>query len=241
MDYYYVTGTSRGLGRALTERLLLEKDATVIGMARGSGPEHPRYRHVSLDLADVEAIGGFVFEPHPDAHRVVLVNNAGTLIVRRVGEADTDTVVSTLTVDLLAPAALMNAFVATYGASDVEMLICNISSPAARLPIEGAMLYCGAKAALEMMTRIIEQEAQTSGNGRLKAICIDPGAMDTDMQAYLRSLDVSDWSRADMVRKRYEDGQVNSPLQVAEAINRVLRKPSLAPGTAFAWNELPEA
>jgi hypothetical protein len=63
--------------------------------------------------------------------------------------------------------------------------------------------------------------------------------MDTEMQAYLRSFDVGEWERAALVRQRYEQGLVESPATVAVAIARVLRKPALAPGPVFWWNEAP--
>jgi len=240
MDYYYVTGTSRGLGRALAERLLQDNDATVIGIARGDGPVHPRYQHVNLDLADLKAVSAFEFPPHPDAQRIALVNNAAFGAVRRVGDADVETIISTLTVDLMTPAILMNSFVAAYRSTPTEMVICNLSARSAKIPVDGSVLYSGAKAALEIMTRVIEREVELSDKLRLKAMCIDPGPMDTDMHAARRRLDQSEFSFADLFRQNYAAGKVSPPGLVAERIHAVLRDPSLAPGPVFVWNEVPQ-
>jgi benzil reductase ((S)-benzoin forming) len=238
MDYFYVTGTSRGLGRALCDDLLQDPDTTVIGLARGEGPTHPRYRHFSLDLTDVSAVGAFRFEGHPDAGRIVLVNNAASLVLKRMGEADSQTIADNFNINVVAPTILMNAFIAAYRDTDAELVICNITSNAARAPIDGTALYGGPKAALEIVTRIVEQDAKVMDVQRLKAFCIDPGSMDTGMQAYLRSFDVTEWERSELVRRRYEEGLIVPPATVARTITRVLRDPSLAPEPVFFWNKV---
>ena len=53
-----VTGASRGIGAAVSQRLL-EKGATVIGIARNfqdSAIDNARFRPVPLDLAEVSAL-----------------------------------------------------------------------------------------------------------------------------------------------------------------------------------------
>jgi benzil reductase ((S)-benzoin forming) len=241
MDYYYVSGTSRGLGRALCDELLQDPDTTVIGLARGDGPAHPRYRHFGLDLTDVSTVGAFRFEDHPDARRIVLVNNAASLVLKRIGATDAQTIVDNFNINVVSPTILMNAFIAAYRSMPVELVICNITSNASSDPIDSAALYGGPKAALELVTRTIEHEATLTNMPRLKAFCIDPGSMDTGMQAYLRSFDITEWERSELVRQRYEAGLIVDPTTVASTIARVLRDPSLAPSPVFFWNDLPEA
>jgi len=79
-----VTGTSSGIGSAVAG-LLLEQGWAVVGVARRPARiEHPRYRHLVLDLADpTRVITSFEHELAPlvaDPHwqRVGLVNNAAS-------------------------------------------------------------------------------------------------------------------------------------------------------------------
>ena len=54
---YLVTGASSGIGLAVA-RMLLERGAHVVGLSRTAGPavDHGGYRHVAVDLADLEAV-----------------------------------------------------------------------------------------------------------------------------------------------------------------------------------------
>lgn len=239
MDYYYITGTSRGLGRALADHLLEDPNSTVIGIGRSAGPDHDRYSHVALDLTDVSAIGAFHFEDHPHAQRIVLVNNAASLILKRMGDTDPQTIADNFNINVVSPTILMNAFVAAYRSTPAELVICNITSNAALGPIDSAALYGGPKAALELVTRTIQHEALLTDTPRLKAFCIDPGSMDTGMQAYLRSFDPTEWERAELVRQRYDEGLIIPPATIAATITRVLHNPTLAPEPVFFWNEIP--
>lgn len=240
MNYFYVTGTSRGLGRALVECLLEDEDAVVIGIARGEGISHARYRHVTLDLADVAAVSAFRFEPLPDASRVVLVNNAGVMPIVNVGEAAPEAIARALNVNTIAPALLANAFVAAYDAGPARLVVCNITSGAAERPSEGLSLYAGSKAALNQMTRAAAKEAALSPGARLSFMAVMPGSVDTEMQADLRAPDPAEWAPANMFRERYETGQVQSPDLAARRLRRVLLDPALAPDSVFDLKNLPD-
>ncbi|MBQ8371791.1 MAG: SDR family oxidoreductase [Clostridia bacterium] len=66
-----ISGTSRGIGRAIAE-LFLKKGHTVVGIDRDASViEHPAYTHYVCDVRDRERL--------PDVENVeILINNAGT-------------------------------------------------------------------------------------------------------------------------------------------------------------------
>ena len=74
MNYYYISGSSKGLGKAISELLLEDENQAVTGIARSASIEHPRYTHLLLDLSDPAAVKDMNFEPHPDASKIVLIN-----------------------------------------------------------------------------------------------------------------------------------------------------------------------
>ena len=56
MNYYFITGSSKGLGKSLTE-LLLENDTnTVHGIARSCSVKHERYIHTNVDLSQLDEV-----------------------------------------------------------------------------------------------------------------------------------------------------------------------------------------
>ena len=53
MNLIYITGSSSGLGKALAELLLEDKNNFVVGIARRETIQHERYTHYTLDLKEV--------------------------------------------------------------------------------------------------------------------------------------------------------------------------------------------
>ena len=237
-DYYYVTGTSRGLGRAIVEALLESQDARVIGLGRSDGPALENYTQVNLDLSDLDAVAAYRFPPYADAGRIVLVNNAAVFTPTYLADETPESIRLSYAVNIVAPVLLMRAFVEAYEGSNAELVVCNLSSGSARNPAPGASLYSGTKAALEITSRVLAQEAQATG-GRLTVLSVNPGSVDTAMQETLRAADETKFPYALMMRQRRRDGSLQSPASVAVRLVRLLKDPSLAPDVAFALADVP--
>jgi benzil reductase ((S)-benzoin forming) len=239
MDCYYVTGASRGLGRALVERILAAPDTKVIGVARTPGPSDPHYSHRLVDLTQPEQVQAFEFDAHDGAERAILVNNAGLIKVGQVGSIDPADLTAIHLANAVAPAILTNAFLkACRGSSLRQAVVCNLTSRGGSLPIPGGAAYCSAKAALEMFTRVAAREAELSSDTRLRFMIANPGEVDTEMQSYLAAANETDFPFAEMVRKRKADGLLMSPELVADRLFKVLRDPDLVSDIRFDVQEL---
>jgi benzil reductase ((S)-benzoin forming) len=195
MNYYFITGTSRGIGKAIAELLLEDENNFITGLSRNKIISHENYRHVSIDLGDLNSVKNFKFEQYSDANRVVLINNAGTLgKVGRMGKHRPDNIINSYNVNLLSPTILINSFINTYRDVKAEKIIINVSSGAGKHPIEAWGVYCASKAALDMLSRVIQEEQAVTGEG-FRIVSIAPGVVDTKMQEEIRSSSPDEFSR----------------------------------------------
>src|SRR5579872_6128150 len=158
MNYYFITGASKGLGKAIAEELLRKENNKVIGIARTNTIAHPHYSHHSLDLGDIDKLKRTINSLSidlTDATSIVLINNAGLLgQVGRIGEIASESIEEVVRVNITAPAILMNEFISRYRTYPCMKVIINVSSGAGKRPIDGWGAYCASKAALDMLSMV---------------------------------------------------------------------------------------
>ncbi|MGH8911228.1 MAG: SDR family oxidoreductase [Acidimicrobiia bacterium] len=178
-----VTGASRGLGLALTNRLVSEGWAVVVD-ARGGGD---LARSVA-ELDSVVAIPGDVIDP---AHLQALVEEAGDqggldLLVNNasllgpspqpfLADYPLDVLRRVYEVNVFAPLALTQLALPQLRLSGGTIL--NITSDAADEAYEGWGGYGSSKAALEQLSNVLAAEQAS-----LSVYWVDPGDMNTRMQ-----------------------------------------------------------
>jgi NAD(P)-dependent dehydrogenase (short-subunit alcohol dehydrogenase family) len=199
---YVVTGSSRGLGAAIVERLLVDAGHRVLGIARKANPALDAAARASgatceqwiADLAEPAPVAGRLREwlGALDAarfERATLVNNAGVLTtigpLERCSDAE---LASALRVGLEAPLLLGAAFLRATAAWPGERRILNISSGLGRRAMAGQATYCAAKAGMDHLSRAVALDQALQPNGA-RVVSLAPGVIDTDMQVQLRSAD----------------------------------------------------
>ncbi len=229
MNFIYITGTSRGIGKAIAEKLLDDEENVVYGFSRSEDEiEHPNYIHTKLDLSDPEDMQMLNFDEHKGANKIVLINNAGTLgDIKYVGDSTSEEIIDAYAVNVIAPAVLTNSFIDAYRQYDAEKLIINVTSGAGQRPIDGWGVYCSSKAAMDMYTQVLDLEQQTKGR-KVKVLGIAPGVVDTQMQSEIREADESEFSNVERFVQYKEDGLLNSPEEVAAEYVKFINDPSLA-------------
>lgn len=191
-DVVVVTGSSAGLGAAVCRRLVAA-DYDVIGIARRAvspaslGVDEDRYRHVTFDLSDVDAIGEMVGELVSNHGKpYALVNNAAVGrdgVLATMHNADIDEVVR---VNVTAPLVLCK-YVVRHMLGQRRGRIVNISSIVARTGYRGLAAYGASKAAIEGMTRSLAREV---GPRNVMVNAIAPGFLPTAMTAGLADDDL---------------------------------------------------
>jgi len=225
MNLYIVTGTTKGLGKALADRIALDPDNELIALARAPDGEIPGGVRFELDLADtaaIDTVADRVAQRLRGKHyaKAVLVNNAGIVLpVAPLERADPYDLERNLVVNLVAPVLLMRRFLAdTEGVATLRRIV-NISSGAGRRPIQGWGAYCAAKAGLDMATRVVALEAEARGLA-IEAVSLAPGVIDTPMQGVVRGASAEDFADVDRFRQMKAEGVLRAAEDVASDILR---------------------
>ncbi len=204
-----VTGASRGIGRAIAQRLL-DDGAKVVGTSttEAGARQVPGVGKV-LDLRDAAQCDRLVDEvqkQHGDI--AILVNNAGITrdnLALRMKDADWDEVMETnlRAVFRLSRAVMRGMVKARWGR------IVNITSVVGAAGNAGQANYAAAKAAVVGMTKSLAREL---GGRSITVNCVAPGFIDTDMTRAL-----SDEQRK-VLLGQIPLGRLGAPQDVAAAV-----------------------
>lgn len=176
MPLALVTGTSRGIGKALALRLLAE-GWSVEGCSRGEASlSHPAYVHARLDVTDEPAVLAHVAEVARRRGRIDgLVNNAGAAALNAFLLTPGSVAESVMRVNYLGTFLLMRE-VAKVMVRQRAGGIVNLSTVAVPLDLEGEAAYVASKAAVEALTRVVAKELAPHG---VRVNAVGPGPVDT--------------------------------------------------------------
>ena len=214
MKRYLITGASRGIGRAIAEKLAAE-DVTLllhgrdtVALAEVCKAVKPRCGGVVRlihDLAIKAGVSDLIAAVGRDPLDL-LVNNAGIAIVKPFGEITPVEWEQTLGVNVTAPFLLTQRFAPKMppGAS-----IVNILSIAAKTGFPNWSAYCMSKFALEGFSQSVRGELHEH---KIRVINIYPAATNTEIWKNVEG----DWPRNKMI----------SAEQVASAIVYALSRPA---------------
>ena len=221
MNVYYITGTSRGIGKALVDKLLEDENNFIYGLSRNNFILHDRYEHIRIDLADLTQVKSFRFLEHKRTNKIVLINNAGTIgEIYQLGKLENDDIINTFNLNIITPTILINNFLNTYSSYLGEKQIMNISSGAGRHSYPSWSVYCATKSALDMVSEVANDE--NSGDNDFKIWSVAPGIVDTKMQEEIRSSNESEFPMYKKFVDYKENNLLSNPLNVADDLIKIL-------------------
>jgi len=214
MKRYLITGASRGIGRAIAERLAAE-DAVLllhgrdtVALAQTRKAVEGRCAKVILlvhDLAERSGVSDLIAEVGKGPIDL-LVNNAGVAVVKPFTKITTIEWEQTVGVNITAPFMLTQHFAPRMppGSS-----IVNILSVAAKSGFANWSAYCMSKFALEGFSQSVRDELR---DRKIRVINIYPAATDTNIWSDIEG----NWPRERMM----------SATQVADAVAYALSRPA---------------
>lgn len=171
---FLVTGASKGIGRALSERLAAAGHH-VVGIARGADPGFPGTL-VSLDLNDSKTAGEAFVELARQHDFDGVVNNVGLAKLQRVEEIDLTDLDNIMRLNLHPTVQTTQALLPGLKAKGWGRIV-NISSLTV-LGIAQRSAYAASKAAVNTFTRIWALELAETG---ITVNSVAPGPIETEL------------------------------------------------------------
>jgi benzil reductase ((S)-benzoin forming) len=169
---------------------------------------------------------------------LLVFSNAGTLApIGPVWKQSSELTVANLNVNLISAIGFIAEAMRHFRETSGRKVIVNVSSGAALKGYAGWSLYCAAKAGMENFIRALAVEERTQAHPFIP-VSVDPGVIDTDMQALIRASMPSDFPEVERFRQRKAAGGLALPEIVAKGIIGIATRLDLEAGTCY---DLPTA
>jgi benzil reductase ((S)-benzoin forming) len=233
MKLLLITGGSKGLGHALCEQFQA-RDYKILEFSRSAPHEYS----IRIDLANPEksrlVVAGAIEPIDPsELEELIVISNAGMLepIGPTSSKSHSD-LIKNMNTNYVSAVLVLTEIIARFQEAACRKVIVNISSGAALKGRAGWSLYCAAKAGMENFIRALalEQKAQPQP---FIPINIDPGVIDTEMQALIRETPPADFPELERFVQLKKQGLLVPPDNVATAIIRILEQESLSFGVRY--------
>ncbi|AEA43210.1 SDR family NAD(P)-dependent oxidoreductase [Fluviicola taffensis] len=217
-----ITGTSKGIGRAITENYL-SLGEKVIGIGRNHTISNPNYTALSCDLSNQELVNQIPFTDLGE-EPIIFIHNAGIL-----GEVDyfeklgAHVLVEVMQVNLFAGASILQKLLKQIPKEQSFKAIF-ISSGAGKNPIASWASYCASKAAVDLFCETIQLEEEQLGRLEFKCLSVAPGVVDTEMQATIRATTSETFSEIERFKEYKNSNQLYSPELVAKKLHQLIHE-----------------
>lgn len=229
MEFFIVTGASRGLGAAITEQAL-QKGHQVAAIARSSIKSRERLETFQQDLNEIDALPHLmreVLSRHDLAQftAIHLINNAAMLEpIGPVPHLDAHELDKNIRTNLVAPMALTAAFLKETHDFKGMRTVVNVSSRLADSPLASWSAYSASKSGLKNFTHALALELKDEE--KTKIISFSPGLMDTEMQATIRRQTKKTFAEVERFKRYRSEGQLRPPETVANTLLKFLENPT---------------
>ncbi len=187
-----ITGSSRGIGRSIAERLAMEGARVIITARTDEAVEHSVNNIVrkggpaigfTADLSSTVSIDELAEKACSEYGQLdILVNNAGTSVKKHFVETTEEDWNKIMHVNALAPFLLCKKCLPALKQSDAASIV-NIGSVVGIKGYVEQSAYTASKHALMGFTKVLAQEVQEFG---IRVHAVNPGGVATDMVKEMR-------------------------------------------------------
>lgn len=213
-----LTGATGGLGKALADVLVTEKDTELICLYRNQRKFEELFPNTKENMQgymikkddDFTGLDEFV-NPAKYESLILILNAFSISPIKRVGDFEPKEIEEFLYGNLTRNVMLLNWVVRISKKHSLNLRIINVDSGAADFPLTGWGNYCAAKAYMNSFLSVVAEE-----NPQFQIVSFDPGVMDTKMQAEIRAADKTVFDKVDTFIGYQQDKRLHDPMEVAE-------------------------
>lgn len=220
----FLVGGSRGLGQSL-DAVYREAGFDVIEFSRsGESDGHVHVdlsrRETAIDTVDAQ----FAQQAAAEWSEVHLVLNAAVIgpLGPLAGSEPKDWW-SHMDINMVLPISIAGRFQHHFSAGNARRVLGFVSSGVANRAIDGWSLYGATKAGVEQFIRSMALEQEMQSNP-IHCVNLDPGVMDTEMQATIRTTSESAFSGVQRFIDRHKNGELADTAEVATNILQTLQQ-----------------
>lgn len=219
MQKIILTGATGGLGKALVD-VIGEHDSNELICVYRNEEKFTALREKHTDLTGYKLSKEDNFEElfamicHEDIDKIVLILNAFSISpIKRIGDMKAEEIEASVYGNVVRNYLLVNETVRYCQANALGLRIINLDSGAADHPLMGWGNYCASKAFINSLLSVVACE-----NPDYQIVSVDPGVMDTDMQAEIRTAAPDVFDKVDTFRNYKDSGVLKAPKMVAKQI-----------------------
>lgn len=212
----FITGSSKGIGNAITE-LLLRENYIVFGYSRTNTIKHQNFSFTEINLCDLKEIQKIYFPAFNNAE-VILINNAATIgEITPLNRKHEEDIINEYNLNIVSPTILCARFINSF--QENKKMIINISSGASNSAIASWSTYCATKSALDRLTDVIAAEKHSN----LNIFSVHPGVVDTQMQLEIRKTKPELFPLSSKFHNYYNNNELENTKVVAQKILHIIK------------------
>lgn len=197
-----VTGVSRGLGQAITERLI-ERGEEVIGLARNTSGL--KINAIECDVSDYSSVKNASKEVKRMKKPVkAFINAAGVASMNMAVTTDESTVQKLIQTNLVGTIYCCQLF-APIMLRQKQGSFINFSTIAVALALKGESVYSASKAGVEAFSRTFAREM---ADFNVRVNCIAPGPIRTDLLRGITDAQIENITSQQVIQKQFQKSDV---------------------------------
>ena len=197
-----VTGASRGLGKAITERFI-ERGEDVIGLVRNTGDL--KIKAIECDVSDYASVKNASKEVKRMKKPVkAFINAAGVASMNMAVTTDESTVQKLIQTNLVGVIYCCQLF-APIMMRQKQGSFINFSTIAVALALKGESVYAASKAGVESFSRTFAREM---ADFNVRVNCVAPGPIRTDLLRGITDSQIEKITSQQVIQKQFQKSDV---------------------------------